>query len=118
MAQQLRFRALFAGTAIAALALTGCGQGGGDSFGSESSASPEAATAYPRESKEAADQHVSDLRDQQDLCGEISVSVMEEGDQDLGSALSDIARTFVDGPAEPSEGASESASEEASDSQS
>lgn len=70
------------------------------------------------EYKEAADPHVSDLRDQQDLCGEISVSVVEESDQDLGSALSDIAPTFVDGPAEPSEGASESASEEASDSQS
>lgn len=41
MAQQLRFRTLFAGTAIAALALTGCG---GDSSGSEESAAPEAAT--------------------------------------------------------------------------
>lgn len=46
MAQQLRFRTLFAGTAIAALALTGCGQGGGDSSGSEESAAPEAATDY------------------------------------------------------------------------
>lgn len=261
MVQQLRFRTVFAGTANAALALTGCGQDGGDASDSQSSAAPEAATdytaeqvestlaaasvageaipdvsslsssqsqevkdglegmqslfesaefdpaqcqdvftdklsaglsddviddasmgqieddvivtAYPLESEEAADQHVSDLRDQQDLCGEISVSVMdvttelttttedqdiegageaivqesvgaqegtedstfrsgvmsvgnvvvtvsvmEEGDQDLGSALSDIAPTFVDGPAEPSEGASESASEEASDSQS
>lgn len=262
MAKQLRFRTLFAGTAIAALALTGCGQSGGDSSGSEEeSAAPEAPTdytaeqvestlaaasidgeaipdvasldsadtqeikdglegmqsvfesaevdpaeckdiftdklsaglsddiiddaslgqtdndlvitAYPLESKDAADQHVKDLREQQDSCGELTVTVMdetmelttttedqdvegageaitqestskqegaadftmrtgvmsvgnvvvtvsamEEGDQDLGAALSDIAPTFVDGPAEPSEGASESASEEASDSQS
>jgi hypothetical protein len=126
-------------------------------------------TAFPMESKDAADQHVKDLREQQDSCGEMTVTVidvttelktttedqdiegageatvqesvgtqegpedstfrsgvmsvgnvvvMEEGDQDLGSALSDIAPTFVEGPAEPSEGASESASEEASDSQS
>ena len=130
-------------------------------------------TAFPMESKDAADQHVKDLREQQDSCGEmtvtvmdvttelktttedqdiegageaivqesvgtqedtedstfrsgvmsvgnvvVTVSVMEEGDQDLGSALSDIAPTFVEGPAEPSEGASEPASEEASDSQS
>lgn len=52
MAQQLRFRTLFAGTAIAALALTGCGQGGGDSSGSEESAAPEAATDYTPEQDE------------------------------------------------------------------
>ena len=52
MAQQLRFRTLFAGTAIAALALTGCGQGGGDSSGSEESAEPEAATDYTPEQDE------------------------------------------------------------------
>ncbi|ALB03467.1 hypothetical protein M3D63_11665 [Kocuria palustris] len=39
MAQQLRFRTLFAGTAFAALALTGCGQGGGDSVPDVSSLS-------------------------------------------------------------------------------
>ncbi|PZO69449.1 MAG: hypothetical protein DI634_06185 [Kocuria palustris] len=56
MAASLRFRTLFAGTAIAALALTGCagGGGGGDgSSGGEESAAPEAPTDYTTEQVES-----------------------------------------------------------------
>ena len=53
MVQQLRFRTVFAGTAIAALALTGCGQDGGDSSDSQSSAAPEADTNYTAEQVES-----------------------------------------------------------------
>mgnify|MGYP002715759915 CR=1 FL=1 len=58
MAASLRFRTLFAGTAIAALALTGCAGGGGggggdDSSGGEESAAPEAPTDYTTEQVES-----------------------------------------------------------------
>ena len=135
-------------------------------------------TAFPMDSKEAADQHVNDLRDAYDKCGDVTMDLMGEemgivttteeveiegagaaisqdaevevqGEQsstsnalmsvgnvvisvsdpsagmggeasaeptDYSSVLEEIAPTFVEGPAEPSEGASEGASEEASDS--
>ena len=272
MAASLRFRTLFAGTAIAALALTGCAGGGGggdDSSGGEESAAPEAPTdytteqvestlaastvdgeelsnvtpaadavgedmsqegismmegileeaeidpaecqdpllgqltggmlegvmedsvmgatadgvsitAYPMDSKEAADDHVNGLRDAYKDCGDVTMTLMgeemgiktttEEIDvegagaaisqdaeveaqgqtsttstammsvgnvvisisdpsagmgaeesaepTDYTSMLEEIAPTFVEGPAEPSEGASDEASAEASDSES
>ncbi|WP_144794081.1 4-hydroxythreonine-4-phosphate dehydrogenase PdxA [Kocuria palustris] len=273
MAAQTRFRTLLAGTAIAALALTGCAQGGGDGGGgSEPSPTPTpeaptdytteqvvdtlgassvdgqplsdvsstedalgsdmsedgismmetivdeaeiepaeceepllgsltggmltdvvedsamgttedgvSVTAFPMESKEAADQHVTDVRDAYAQCGEVTMTLMgeemsiattteEPGIEGAGAAISqkaevemqgetsrtstammsvgnvvisisdpnagmggqtgseeapdytpmleEIAPTFVEGPAEPSEGASGGASEEASDSSS
>lgn len=272
MAASLRFRTLFAGTAIAALALTGCAGGGGggdDSSGGEESAAPEAPTdytteqvestlaastvdgeelsnvtpaadavgedmsqegismmegileeaeidpaecqdpllgqltggmledvmedsvvgttadgvsitAYPMDSKEAADDHVNGLRDAYKDCGDVTMTLMGEemgikttteevdvegagaaisqdaeveaqgqtsttstammsvgnvvvsisdpsagmgGEEsaeptDYTSMLEEIAPTFVEGPAEPSEGASDEASAEASDSES
>lgn len=274
MIKQLRFRTLFAGTAVAALALTGCAGGGGDGGGddgggeqAQETPTPEApadytteqvestlaaatvggeqlsdvtptaeamggevseegismvqsmleeaeidpaecqdpilgsltggmledvmqdsvmgttadglsVTAFPMDSKEAADQHVNDLREAYDQCGDVTMDLMGEemgivttteeveiegagaaisqdaevevqGEQsstsnalmsvgnvvisvsdpsagmggeasaeptDYSSVLEEIAPTFVEGPAEPSEGASEGASEEASDS--
>ncbi|WP_423125549.1 hypothetical protein [Kocuria palustris] len=60
MAAQLRFRALFAGTAIAALALTGCVQSTDDEGGDDSSSSSEESSApessAPEETTEASDE--------------------------------------------------------------
>ncbi|MFD3800713.1 hypothetical protein ACFWQJ_06430 [Kocuria palustris] len=59
MAAQLRFRALFAGTAIAALALTGCVQSTDDEGGDDSSSSSEESSApessAPEETTEASE---------------------------------------------------------------
>lgn len=59
MAVQLRFRALFAGTAIAALALTGCVQSTDDEGGDDSSSSSEESSApessAPEETTEASE---------------------------------------------------------------
>lgn len=273
MAATIRFRTLFAGTAIAALALTGCAQGGGgggdESSSAEESKAPEApsdytteqvestlaaatvageelsnvtptedafggevseegismmqsmleeaeiepaecqdpilgqltggmledvmadsvmgatsdglsVTAFPMDSKEAADQHVNDLRDAYDKCGDVTIDLMGEemgivttteevdvegagaaisqdveveaqgestsastammsvgnvvisisdpspsmggsGDDasaeptDYASVLEEITPTFVEGPVEPSEGASDEASEDSSE---
>ena len=71
MAAQLRFRALFAGTAIAALALTGCVQSTDDEGGDDSSSSseessapessaPEETTEASEESAESTDEESSD----------------------------------------------------------
>ncbi|WP_271404256.1 hypothetical protein [Kocuria palustris] len=71
MAAQLRFRALFAGTAIAALALTGCVQSTDDEGGDDSSSSseessapessaPEETTEASEESSESTDEESSD----------------------------------------------------------
>ena len=71
MAPQLRFRALFAGTAIAALALTGCVQSTDDEGGDDSSSSseessapessaPEETTEASEESAESTDEESSD----------------------------------------------------------
>ena len=71
MAVQLRFRALFAGTAIAALALTGCVQSTDDEGGDDSSSSseessapessaPEETTEASEESSESTDEESSD----------------------------------------------------------
>lgn len=71
MAAQLRFRALFAGTAIAALALTGCVQSTDDEGGDDSSSSseessapepsaPEETTEVSEESAESTDEESSD----------------------------------------------------------
>lgn len=60
MAAQLRFRALFAGTAIAALALTGCVQSTDDEGGDDSSSSSEESSApessAPEETTEASEE--------------------------------------------------------------
>lgn len=60
MAAQLRFRALFAGTAIAALALTGCVQSTDDEGGDDSSSSSEESSApessAPEETIEASEE--------------------------------------------------------------
>lgn len=71
MEAQLRFRALFAGTAIAALALTGCVQSTDDEGGDDSSSSseessapesraPEETTEASEESSESTDEESSD----------------------------------------------------------
>lgn len=71
MAAQFRFRALFAGTAIAALALTGCVQSTDDEGGDDSSSSseessapessaPEETTEASEESSESTDEESSD----------------------------------------------------------
>lgn len=71
MAAQLRFRALFAGTAIAALALTGCVQSTDDEGGDDSSSAseessapessaPEETTEASEESSESTDEESSD----------------------------------------------------------
>ena len=71
MAAQLRFRALFAGTAIASLALTGCVQSTDDEGGDDSSSSseessapessaPEETTEASEESSESTDEESSD----------------------------------------------------------
>ena len=100
MAAQLRFRALFAGTAIAALALTGCVQSTDDEGGDDSSSSseessapessaPEETTEASEESSESTDEESSDdgsASDDESASDDASASEDESESSDSSSS--------------------------------
>ncbi|EME36799.1 MULTISPECIES: hypothetical protein [Kocuria] len=102
MAQQLRFRTLFAGTAIAALALTGCVQSTDDEGGDDSSSSseessapessaPEETTEASEESAESTDEESSDdesASEDESASDDASASEDESSDSSSSSAAS------------------------------
>lgn len=102
MAAQLRFRALFAGTAIAALALTGCVQSTDDEGGDDSSSSseessapessaPEETTEASEESAESTDEESSDdesASEDESASDDASASEDESSDSSSSSAAS------------------------------
>ena len=100
MAAQLRFRALFAGTAIAALALTGCVQSTDDEGGDDSSSSseessapessaPEETTEASEESSESTDEESSDDESaSEDESASDDASASEDSDSSSSSAAS------------------------------
>lgn len=102
MAAQLRFRALFAGTAIAALALTGCVQSTDDEGGDDSSSSseessapessaPEETTEASEESSESTDEESSDdesASEDESASDDASASEDESSDSSSSSAAS------------------------------
>ncbi|MDN5573488.1 MAG: hypothetical protein L0H00_10935 [Micrococcales bacterium] len=103
MAAQLRFRALFAGTAIAALALTGCVQSTDDEGGDDSSSSseessapessaPEETTEASEESAESTDEESSDDESaSEDESASDDASASEEESESSDSSSSSAA---------------------------
>lgn len=103
MAAQLRFRALFAGTAIAALALTGCVQSTDDEGGDDSSSSseessapessaPEETTEASEESAESTDEEPSDDESaSEDESASDDASASEEESESSDSSSSSAA---------------------------
>lgn len=104
MAAQLRFRALFAGTAIAALALTGCVQSTDDEGGDDSSSSSEESSApessAPEETTEASE--------------ESSESTDEESSDDESASEDDSASDDASASEDESESSDSSSSSAAS----
>lgn len=104
MAAQFRFRALFAGTAIAALALTGCVQSTDDEGGDDSSSSSEESSApessAPEETTEASE--------------ESSESTDEESSDDESASEDDSASDDASASEDESESSDSSSSSAAS----
>ena len=92
MAAQLRFRALFAGTAIAALALTGCVQSTDDEGGDDSSSSSEESSApessAPEETTEASEESSESTHEESSDDESASEDESEASDSSSSSAAS------------------------------
>ena len=92
MAAQLRFRALFAGTAIAALALTGCVQSTDDEGGDDSSSSSEESSApessAPEETTEASEESAESTDEESSDDESASEDESEASDSSSSSAAS------------------------------
>lgn len=92
MATQLRFRALFAGTAIAALALTGCVQSTDDEGGDDSSSSSEESSApessAPEETTEASEESAESTDEESSDDESASEDESEASDSSSSSAAS------------------------------